>query len=142
MPRLGYAPHVTLAVYDALDLARAEAALARFVAGRRAVPVVFAGLGVFPGERSVLWAAPVPDRRLLGLHADLQAALPDCRRDSYQVGRWVPHCTLAIDLRRAALGRALAAVVPQWRPISGRLERLDLLVFDPVEVVRSVPLGG
>jgi 2'-5' RNA ligase len=139
--RLGYPPHVTLAVLpddapsDALDAAVAA------LAGRwHALPVTLAGFGVFPGPPACLWILPVPDAALLARHADTLAALPglDCDRH-YRAGAWVPHVTLAAAASSPA--RALEVLTPLWRgPVPGLLDRLDLVRFRPVEVLRSHPL--
>jgi 2'-5' RNA ligase len=58
--RLGYPPHVTLAVWP--DGAPAgtllAAAVERFGAEWGALPATLAGFGVFPGAPAVVWAAP------------------------------------------------------------------------------------
>lgn len=139
--RLGYPPHVTLAVWpDEAPVERLAAALERFGAGWDAPSsVAFAGFGVFPGDPAVVWAAPVVTVALLERQAALVAAVPElpCHEHN-RPGRWVPHATLG---QTGAPGRALALLAPLWPgPFSGRLDRLELARFRPVEVLWSVPL--
>ena len=139
--RLGYPPHVTLAVWP--DKARAEAlaaAVDRFAADWDASPLALAGFGVFPGAPAVVWAVPVVTGALLARQAAVVAVVPGTPcLEHYRPGHGVPHVTLG---HAEAPGRALDALAPLWRePPLGRLVRLDLVRFRPVEVLRSLPLG-
>jgi 2'-5' RNA ligase len=140
--RLGYAPHVTLAVLP--DTAPAEAvedAVFRVARTWDELPVVLAGLGVFPGTPPVIWAAPVVTERLLARHGTLHAALaPFPVHPHYRPEAWVPHVTLSQQGRSPA-GRAVERAASAWDgPIKGRLDRLDLVEFLPVNVLRSAAL--
>jgi 2'-5' RNA ligase len=135
--QLGYAPHITLAIYPDETLAdQVGAALERIAPAWQALPIALAGLGIFPGATSILWAAPVVTTELLNRHMDLQAALPGFPVDPhYRPGSWVPHVTLSGALPDA--GQALAVLTSRWRPVSGFLSRLELVRFRPVELLKS-----
>ena len=102
-------PHLTLAVGDRVDRESVDplAGLADAIAGE---PIVFSSLGQFHGERFVLFLAPVVTEGLLAfqreVHGRLGAGLP-ADQDLCAPGRWVPHCTLALDLDRDDLTVAL-----------------------------------
>lgn len=139
--RLGYPPHVTLAVWSEEAPADILAVVAeRFGEAWGALPFALAGFGVFPSAAVVIWAAPVVTEALLTRQAALVAAVPGTPcHPHYRPGHWVPHVTLG---QTDAVGRAMEVLAPLWgAPISGRLDRLELVRFRPVEVLRSVPLG-
>ena len=138
--RLGYPPHVTLAVWpDEAPAERLEAAVGRFGVEWHALPVELAGFGVFPGAPAAVWAAPVVTGDLLERQSALVATVPGTLcHEHYRPGRWVPHVTLG---HTDAPGRALEALAPLWRgPVRGRLDRLELVRFRPVAVLRSAAL--
>jgi 2'-5' RNA ligase len=139
--RLGYAPHVTLAVYpEAVGAAALRAAIDGL--SWAAVPVSFPALGVFPGPPWVLWLAPVVTARLLQMQAELLATAPAVE-PHYRPGAWMPHLTLTEELADgAAAGRALAVLAEEWQPVAGVLERVELVHFRPVEVLASRRLPG
>ena len=130
--RLGYEPHVTLGIYaDEAPVARLSEAVHRLGAVWRDLPVTLAGIGCFPGVASILWAAPIVMADLADRHGVLQAALPDVPvHTHYRRGSWVPHVTLTGGL--ADPGPALAVLAGCWQPISGTLQRVDLVKFRPV----------
>ncbi|MCW3475104.1 2'-5' RNA ligase family protein [Limobrevibacterium gyesilva] len=136
--RLGYAPHLTMSILpDGCDAASLRRALEGAVRGWQAMPISFAGLGVFPGRTGVLYVAPVVTAELLQRHAALAAALPKAHAH-YRTGAWVPHVTLAEELAGSTgTGAALATLAELWHPFSGRLDRVDLVHFRPVEILWS-----
>ena len=133
-----YAPHVTLAVYpDDGDVGLLRDAVAVLAARWRALEVTFAGIGVFAG--AVVWLAPVVTGELLRRHAELVGALP-VAHPHYRVGAWVPHVTLAQELTEAGVAAAMSALLAEWRPFAGSLDRVEIVRFTPVEVLASWPL--
>jgi len=140
--QLGYAAHITLAIYpDETPIEQLRSGLARVAGSWRVLPVTMAGFGVFPGASSILWAAPIVSSELLARHAELQSALTGLPvHPHYRSGTWVPHVTLSGALRDP--GRALAVLIPRWQPVSGILDQLDLVRFRPVEELHSYRLQG
>jgi hypothetical protein len=138
---LGYAAHITLAIYpDDVSADALLAALKPITACWHAPPVTLSGIGVFPGASSILWAAPVVTHDLLGLHASLSDALPDLPvHPHYRRQAWVPHVTLTGPLPDPEPARSV--LQQHWRPVSGFLVQADLVRFRPVEVLwsRSLP---
>lgn len=135
MPRLGYPPHVTLGVFDRLEPAAAQPVLRERAAAFAGLTFRFHGLAVFPGAQNVLWLAPLPDPRLLALQAELQDALGVETHVHTKPGQWMPHCTLAVDLDAARLQQAMNLLAAAWQPIEGAAVGLELLRFEPVEVL-------
>lgn len=140
--RLGYPPHITLAVLpDTVPAEALEGSALRVVRSWDALPVVIAGFGVFPGTPPVVWAAPVVTERLLARHGTLHAALAPFPIDPhYRPGAWVPHVTLSKEGRSTA-ARAIEIAASAWDgPIRGLLDRADLVRFRPVSVLCSEAL--
>jgi len=139
---LGYAPHITLAVYsDDSPTAVLRDAVEHASHAWGPLPVTLAGFGIFPGSTAILWAAPVFTLALRTRHAEMLAALPGLTAHAdYRPDVWVPHVTLSGGLADPAA--ALALLLPLWRPVSGRLDRVDLVRFRSVEVLYSRHLPG
>ena len=138
--RLGYAPHITLAILpDAADPSRILEAVAKLGARWRPVPVVLSSLGRFPGPRSVAFLAPTPSAALLARQADLLAALRGQAVDAhYRTGFWVPHVTLAKDI--ADPSAAIRALTDVGLPIPAVLDALEVVRFRPVDILASFSL--
>ena len=137
--RLKYAPHVTLAVFtDSADKGHLLAAARDHAERWPQLPIMLSSLGVFPP--ATLFLAPVVTRELLERQATLLSCLDDETVDPhYQIGHFVPHVTLAKDLKDAA--EAIAALGPLRLPINAMLDRIDVVRFRPVELLASHKLA-
>jgi len=134
---LGYAPHLTLAVFqDTADPGRLIMAARIWAARWQALPITFASLGIFPGTPATLFLTPVVTAALLTIHANVLGWLVDESVDPhYQSGNWVPHVTLAGDVTDPVA--ALAALGPLGLPISAVLATTEVVRFRPVHVLAS-----
>ena len=115
------APHVTLAVADAIDdVAESALRAAGLVAGGH---IRLGGLLVFPGRRSVLARSVVPTDALLRTHRTVQDALQGApgRPDTTAVDGWTPHVTLARRLDADQLADALALLADRPRELIGTI---------------------
>lgn len=140
--RLGYPPHVTMAVWpDRTPIKPLIRVVERLSGEWDALPLSLAGFGLFPGAPAVLWLAPVVTSMLLARQAALVAAVPNAdRHEPYRPEHWIAHVTLG---QAGAPACALQALTPLWRgAVTGRLDRTDLVRFQPAEVARRLPLGG
>jgi 2'-5' RNA ligase len=136
--RLGYVPHVTLAVLpDDAPISEVGEAMLQAAEGWTTFSVNLSGFGVFPGTPPVIWAAPVVTAGLLARHASLCTDLkPFGVHPHYRPGHWVPHVTLSQEGPSSA--RAIEIVTSMWDgPITAQLERVELVRFLPVTVLRS-----
>jgi 2'-5' RNA ligase len=139
-----YAPHVTLAIYpDDTALDSLRDAVEQLAGQWRALPVTLSALGIFPGPTPVIWAAPVVTSALLVRRAAIHVARPELpAHQHYRADTWVPHVTLAGAVQDA--GPVLSALLRIWQPVTGVLDRVELVHFPPVEVLESHALeqGG
>ena len=140
--RLGYVPHLTFAVLpDIAPVIEIEEVVFRVAGHWAPLSVTLAGLGIFPGTPPVIWAAPVVTKSLLANHAVLLESLaPFTVHPQYEAGHWVPHVTLSLD-GPSSVARAVEVMTSAWDgPICARLERVELVRFRPVEILRSQTL--
>lgn len=134
---LGERPHVTLAVYDDVDLHQLESVVAACARAWPPLPISFASLGCFTQPRAVVFAAPVVTTELLALHRAFHQQVQE--RSSlgpgwahYWPDRWVPHATLAMDMPPAALPAAVEVCRSLPLPLAGQLRRIGVVEFRPV----------
>jgi 2'-5' RNA ligase len=133
---LGYQPHVTLAVFDRLNVDAAAASLHGIFKDAASLEATLNGIATFGAGSGVCYAALAPSPDLIRLHAGVLGALGETCRPHYQAGRWTPHCTLAVNLSDAEMDRAKNLLEPDWQPLAGAFEIADLVEFVPVLSVR------
>ena len=141
--RLGYQPHLTLAVCDDKTEQAAVIQAAQKTAGSWCgIRPVCAALSVFADPPIALFLVVTPAIALVQQHAALCEALPqDHLHPYYRPGLWLPHVTLADDLRPARVAAAMAAAQPAFRPFTAGFAQLDVVRFRPVKVVWQAALG-
>ena len=147
-------PHLTIAVFDELDPARARDAFASFAAEETPEPISLYSPASFPTQEGVLYIAPVVTRGLLELHSGFHerfAELDQPVGEYFFTGRWVPHVTVGLGLDDEQLAQGFRILREAELPITGTLDRLQLFEFHrdengeptgPLHVHYRLPLGG
>ncbi len=136
--RLGSAPHISLAVFDNIEVGPFSEAVSAFARNLEPLPIHLNALGVFCHEKSVLFIAPVVTRQLLKLHEDFHRAFAAFNKscwDYYRPGNWVPHVTLAMNLTAAALSTAIGKLTPLWRERDTMLNSVRFISFPPFHLI-------
>ena len=147
---MGVAPHITLAAYEELDPEAVQDAFRSFACEETPEPVTLTSVGTFPGDEGVVYLAPVVTRGLLALHAGFHERFADhveAAYPHYLPGAWVPHVTLGLHLTPPQLAEAIALARTADLPITGRLDRLEVVRFERHVLERSnvlyeLPLGS
>jgi 2'-5' RNA ligase len=94
-------PHLTLAIYEDLELFKAHEILTAISENHAPIPLSFEYVGVFPTTRGT-FLGPVVTESLLELHRQVNgninphAKLPEI--PYYLPEQWVPHCGVAIEV--------------------------------------------
>tara|TARA_R110002124_G_scaffold36451_16_gene117500 strand:- start:3111 stop:3668 length:558 start_codon:yes stop_codon:yes gene_type:complete len=138
MLRLGYPPHLSLAVLDGdPEPATVEGAF-KTLQQTETLNVKLGGARCFEGTE-IVWLAVDGGDALKQLHDRSLAQLPvSLVREHYRVGQWTPHVTLQLA---GDVNGALALASSLWgEPRPAEFVGLDLVQFPPVAVRGSVPL--
>ncbi len=132
---VGGEPHVSLATLPRMESPDAVIEAVGQIA--RPLEVTFTAVGGFQGAGGVVFALPTPTEALLRTHAEVHALLAERglqAHEYYRPGRWVPHCTLAMEVPRDRLGDAMVAA-QACLPLSGEMVALQVIRYRPVEVL-------
>jgi 2'-5' RNA ligase len=130
----GARPHVTLAVYEDLDLGPFRTQVEAFFAGETSIDVPLSSVGTFHGNEGVLFLAPVVTPDLLALHARFHRRFDHLAGGAwayYRPGSWVPHCTLALGVSTEERAVATDVAIGTGLPSQTRLGTAAVVSFDP-----------
>lgn len=119
-------PHVSLTVSE--SLADADLTALRGTLANRHPTLDLYVLGTFPGDEGVLFLGVVVTGELLTLHQKVHKSLRDQPVQHWPYflpDHWIPHCTLAQDLDRAGLARAVD-LLHGYRPIQARVSAFGI----------------
>jgi 2'-5' RNA ligase len=125
-------PHFSWLVAESLDLPRAKAIIADLAAHHLMLTSHVFGLGIFSGDRPVLYLPIVKSQAMIDLHNQIWNKLgpmADRANGYYSPAFWLPHITLAInDLRRENLACALESVAFEPVELTIAADNLILVV--------------
>jgi len=143
MEALNYPPHLTMAVYDDIDVAELFNALNVAFELMPKITIRFEELGYFETPQAIiLWAAPILPSKVVAAHNRIHQLVDiDLCRPNYRIGNWVPHCSLATKIDKSRREAAIALSKMSIKPISVEFDVADCASFMPVEVLREIPLS-
>ncbi len=110
-----YRPHVSLGIYEGIDLEEAEPVLQQFAESHPAFPVNFPNVGMFMAQNQVIFIGVTVTQHLLKLHKafhDQFDVHTISVRDYYRPNRWTPHCTLVDQLPSEDIPQVLSLCQP------------------------------
>ena len=143
--RNGSIPHVALAVIDNLpdpaSLTEKLSYLAQQIEPARLKPTAIA---CFESPAPVVYLGFAKDDFLAAAHQAAMEVLADAglsNNDLYQPGRWVPHCTLAMEFEADKLDAVLSASKAMEWKVPFCADRLGLVEYPPTRLAWSSPLG-
>ena len=145
LAKIGTSPHVSLAVFQEVDVNKLTEIVERFAAETAQLTLRFSSLGIFPGTQNAVFLAPVVTTGLLHLHEALHNHLSEAGVSSdtrYQPGSWVPHCAITVE---EALERSLKTLrLAHDCNLLGEyaIEQIGIVRYRPVERVKTFKLTG
>lgn len=140
---LGDRPHVSLAVFSEIDIPCLKDLVNGFAARLPAFTVALAAIGTFPTPDNVLFLSPVPTLQLLHIHEEFHQQLNCAHLRSssyYHPGKWVPHCTVELDLPDEQFPLALKAAQRFFSTVEGKFASLGIVSFRPIEYLAEYQL--
>jgi len=137
-----YPPHITLVVYDEVDLKVLFAAFNAAVQNLGRMSIRFESLGYFEAPHAIiLWAAPVLPEEFRAAHATIHSTIDlNLCRKNYRPEFWTPHCSLATSIDLTRKEEALAIVDQPIDPIEVTFDAADCASFMPIKVLREAKL--
>jgi 2'-5' RNA ligase len=136
-------PHISLAVFPALDPDAFVRHLRAFSAVTTAFPVTLGAVGSFPTADGILFLAPAVSPPLVETHANFHAIIAGLNLNPWEYylpNNWVPHCTIALDMEADVLAKAFREARRAFRATTGRIEEIGLVCFRPVQNLHTFPL--
>jgi hypothetical protein len=138
-------PHLTLAIYDKLDLHPCEVRMHDMAVANPALPLVFNSLSIFTSPRAAVFLAPLVDTAMLGLHEHVHQVFDDIASGAdeyYLPGKWTPHCALALELDKATAVKVIEIAMHMPLPLAGLVAEVGVIEARPVRQLFRFPLIG
>jgi len=134
-----YRPHVTLGIWDTDRLDAVASECRTLVETRSPFRIDFPSVGLFPGDEGVVFLHPFISEELIALHRDTHRRLRAIGPPAvphYDSDRWVPHCTMMVDVHREQVLAAASYLLSRAVPIGGDVVALGI-IDTPAEIERA-----
>lgn len=142
MIALDYPPHITFAIYDEIDTDKLERTLRKVFRDQCGLRLAFDRICYFEHPLLVLWAAPADISTLLPLHKAIHDHIDaSLCRSHYRPGVWIPHCTLATQIRADQRTDALSFTNKPIEPFEVLFDTADCIAFKLIQVINECTLG-
>lgn len=135
MHESGSRPHISLAVYNNVDVALLSERLYKFLIGRKTVKLRFESISAFPTDPAVIFIAPGMTNELFTLHKNYHALMSGCLKDEwgyYLPDKWVPHCALAMDVPKLKVSNIIQHLTTDFQQFDFSIEEIGIVEFRPV----------
>ena len=141
----GNRPHVSLAIYEQIDVSVCTSLLNSFAQMYSPFALSVASLGIFSEEKTVVFLAPIVSSSLLNLHRHIHQLLQDAialPAAHYLPEYWTPHCALATRVPPHFLSQAVKIGLGISFPFSLSIEEFGIIQYPPVTHLFSCQLTG
>ena len=143
MEVLGYPPHITLTVYDDIEISQLLSAFDFAVCRLLRTRIRFESLSYFEEtDRIVLWAVPTFPNTIRAVQKLIHSRIdPKFCHPHYGPDSWVPHCSLATTIATSRRAEAIALANRPLEPFEVVFDVADCISFPPVRVIdeRALP---
>lgn len=143
--RIGASPHVSLAVFEGVDISKLIEVVASFAEDTAAFNIRFSSIGIFPGEENIVFLAPVMTIDLLMLHERFHDRLNATGLTSdpyYLPGTWVPHCTITMEEQLPRTLETIRSIHQETVLKEYPVSDIHVVEFRPVVSLASFKLSG
>lgn len=134
-------PHVSLIPTELENRDVVIDRMSALLVNQPVLEITFPHMGLFPG--GVLFLGVAPTEALITLHQQVyEASTPGPEApwiDLYKPGRWVPHCTVAMEMPNTSLGQVLTEASDLVSlPLVGTCVSIELLEVRPGQPLHTL----
>ncbi len=141
--KTGMRPHLTLAEIDTPSYEAISACVAGLSEHLPDLSIKLASVGFFPNEEGVLYLAPIVDEPLLEFHRTVNSALEPLSQafsPLYLEENWVPHCTLALEMKAAEFCVAYQTLQELFVPLETKIKEISIVKCCPYQETLVCPI--
>lgn len=136
-------PHITLAIYDNLDLEVAKKRLETLSSNVYSFDLKLLQIGIFPHNKGAIFLTPNLTDRLFQIHRHFHQLFKEFEEqgwDYYKPQSWYPHCTLSLETPTEHIPSVLEQILKVFRPIDVSIRSIGIVSLDPINYLFQIDL--
>lgn len=141
--KTGMRPHLTIAEIDAQQYDAIRTCVEGLSEHLPDLTIRLASVGFFPNDEGVLYLAPIVDEALLEFHRTVNNALEplsDAFSPLYLEENWVPHCTLALEMKADEFSIAYQTLQTVFEPMEVTISEISIVKCCPYQETLVCPI--
>lgn len=145
MMSAGNRPHLTLAMFDDIDIEETDELLRIFSDNVGPIILKLIHIGVFPDKESTVFLGAAVEECLLNIHNEFHELFRKFHHEKWDVylpGEWIPHCTVAIDVSMREALNITEYLIKNYRPLEVKCISIGLVEYPPARVISTYGLKG
>jgi 2'-5' RNA ligase len=136
-------PHITLAIYNKVNLEEFEKRLQDCYKDTPSFKLVLSSIGIFPQNLGTVFIAPAASSQLQEVHQKLYETFQDYRDQEYayyRPGLWAPHCTISMDTDHETAIQIINHISKKFQSVEIKVTSIVIVKFRPVNHVLQFDL--
>ena len=137
-------PHISLVILDTDEINNVIRIAEDYFSTVKQFEITFDSAGSFPGDEGVVYISPVITEHLLGVHKGLLEKLSQYSQNIwgyYRVGKWSPHCTIALKIEKKKMPHAFEFVRENFTPFTAAVTGMEIVTLPECEVLKMMELN-
>ena len=135
-------PHITLAIYNDLEMSKAKGALEVLAQKVYSFELTFLQIGIFPLNKGTIFLTPNLTNDLFQIHRTLHDAFATWEEQGWEYYKpqvWHPHCTLSMETPVADIPKVLEEILKNFQSLEVTVESIGIASLDPIEYLCEFP---
>lgn len=136
LDKVGDRPHISLAGFSNVDRDILISLVQEYAKDIEPFQIDLNAIGTFPIKENVLFLYPVPTLQLLMSHQKFhqQLATSELISSPYYVPtKWIPHCTVEMNIPDEQLPKAIELCSKAFKPITGHIQEIGVIEYPPIK---------
>jgi 2'-5' RNA ligase len=141
-------PHITIAICEEINEQTFYTGLESFAVSSDKFNLRFESIGIFNFKNITLFLSPVITDALINIHKKFYAFFTEdiCNTptEQYLPNKWVPHCTLAVDMTPGESITAIKSLIGNFQALDVQVEYIGIAEYSPdtdKPVIKTFELG-
>ena len=129
VPNKSVRPHMTLAMYDDIDVNTFAMRFREFVGQLAPIPFTLASVGTFIQPAGTVFLSPTVTQDLINLHSYYQEYFHEYnkKQSAYSLpGRWTPHITLTQNIHPKHVGAVIQHALDAHLPVQSSVKEIAI----------------
>ncbi|WP_164522207.1 2'-5' RNA ligase family protein [Halocella sp. SP3-1] len=137
MLNINSTPHISISAFEDVKLDLLKDKMKSFIKDLSSFNIKLENIGTFPNNNGVIFLGVVVTQKLLYIHKkihDLINEYKNVQAPYYLPEKWIPHCTLGINLSKEKVSEGIKQLIEKYEPMTVKVKSIAIVEYFPAEI--------